>query len=76
MLEHFLTGRQVQDRDGTLQRVATVTSGLSGAHLRELVDTVNLELLGSSRGSDPVGLADFKQALTVLRATRSDVGFR
>jgi hypothetical protein len=56
LLDRLVGGLQVQDRSATLDRVATETTGISGAHLRELVGTVVLQRPGSDWEDAPLTL--------------------
>lgn len=76
MLEKFLADHRVIDRPGAVEAMARATSGLAGAHLRELVDTAVLEsVVGAEDPGGPISLLDLERALGVLRRTRKDIGF-
>jgi len=76
MLGHFLGDHGVLDREGAIEAMAQATSGLSGAHLRELVDTAVLEsIVGCSSPGEPISVLDLERALAVLKRTRKDIGF-
>ena len=64
------------ERARAIAELAEATSGLSGAHLRELVDTAVLESIVDPTRTEPeLGRGDFERALAVLRRTRKDIGF-
>ena len=61
MLARFLEGHGVTDRQAALEHLARVTAGLSGAHLRELVDTAILdEVVDPSKLGTPFSLGDLE----------------
>lgn len=76
MLRLFLEDHPVMERTRAIAELAEATSGLSGAHLRELVDTAVLESIVDPTRTEPeLGRSDFERALAVLRRTRKDIGF-
>lgn len=76
MLARFLDGHGMTDREAALDHLARATGGLSGAHLRELVDTAILEMfVEPSKADTRLSVVDLERALAVLRHTRKDIGF-
>ena len=59
-----------------LDRLVTETGGFSGAHLRELVDTLVLLQLEEGRPGEPLSEAHVDQALAAVHRSRGDLGFQ
>lgn len=62
--------------DAFLDRLVTQTGGFSGAHLRELADTLALLLLDGDRPGELLSEAHVDQALAAVHRSRGDLGFQ
>ncbi|MBY0279118.1 ATP-binding protein [Candidatus Binatia bacterium] len=59
-----------------LDHLVDQTSGFSGAHLRELADTLALRQLDEARTDEPLSEVHVEQALAAVHRTRGDLGFQ
>jgi ATP-dependent Zn protease len=59
-----------------LHGLVTQTGGFSGAHLRELIDTLSLLVLDGGRDGEWLSEEHIEQALTAVHRSRGDLGFQ
>lgn len=76
ILERFLKPLPFRDRHAALETLVASTRAYSGAHLRELADTLALLQLEASGGAGALSAEHVEQALSSLRRSRGDLGFQ
>lgn len=75
MLDRFLGEIPVRDRARVVAEAARATRGFSGAHLREVADTIAIRRAVAGHGDAETTADDAREVIAMLRATRAELGF-